>query len=37
MGGMTSQTDVGIIVGETGTYNIYIKMKFEQDNIYFGK
>ena len=37
MGGMTSETGVGITVGETGTYNIYIKMKFEQDNIYFGK
>ena len=37
MGGMNAQAGVGIIVGETGTYNIYIKMKYEQDNIYFGK
>ena len=37
MGGMTAQSGVGIKVGETGTYNIYIKMKYEQDNIYFGK
>ena len=35
-GGMTANSS-GIIVGEDGKYDIYIKMKYEQDNIYFGK
>ena len=35
--GKMTASDAGIVVGEDGKYDIYVKMKYEQDNIYFGK
>lgn len=35
-GGMTYVDGQGIVVGTTGTYDIYVKTKWEADNVYFG-
>ena len=35
-GAMVLISGVGIEVGETGVYDIYLKTKFQADNIYFG-
>ena len=35
-GGMTLISGTGIKVGTTGVYDLYVKTKFQADNIYFG-